>query len=77
MELYFKCAKCGGEDFDVRVNISILISPKFIRRLTKRAFQTKDIQLWGAEWDKAWAICKNCHYFERLYDDEEVGGRND
>jgi len=61
-----KCIKCGSENIKVNVEVTIQITPKFINAITKKALQSKDIQLICANWPKARAICKDCNYRELL-----------
>lgn len=55
-----KCPKCGTEMVWMG-NIKILIknTDKYLYKLTKKAFQTKDIEIWGADWDKGDLFCPN------------------
>jgi len=73
---YYKCINCNSEKFQIKVNINIVIAPKYFQKLTKRAFQPKDVQLLCVDWDKAWVISKNCHYFNRLFEMEKEGGQD-
>ena len=55
-----KCPKCGTEMVWMG-NVCILIkdTDKYFHNLTKKAFQTKDIEIWGVDWDMNGLFCPN------------------
>lgn len=55
-----KCPKCGTEMVWMG-NVTILIKKpdKYLHKLTKKAFQSKDIELWGADWFGGDLFCPN------------------
>lgn len=55
-----KCPKCGTEMVWMG-NIQIVIrdTDKYFHKLSKKAFQSKDIELWGADWDRGTLFCPN------------------
>lgn len=55
-----KCPKCGTEMVWMG-NVTILIknTDKFLYKLTKKAFRSKDIELWGADWGDGNLFCPN------------------
>jgi hypothetical protein len=57
-----KCIKCGSENVKIMVDITISLHPKYIRRLTKKAFQSKDVRLCGANWGEATIMCADCNH---------------
>ncbi|HBK69387.1 MAG TPA: hypothetical protein DDZ91_12150 [Firmicutes bacterium] len=57
-----KCVNCKSENIKIMVNAIVSIHPKYAHRLTKKAFQSKDVELLGADWNKAKIICTDCGY---------------
>lgn len=57
-----QCKKCGSENLGVMVDITISMPIKYYYALTKSAFRSKDIKMWGANWPKADIICHDCCY---------------
>ena len=55
-----KCPKCGQEMVWMG-NVKILIkdTDKYFHKLTKKAFQTKDIEIWSVDWDAGNLFCPN------------------
>lgn len=55
-----KCPKCGTEMVWMG-NVCILIkdTDKYFHKLTKKAFQTKNIEIWGVDWDMGDLFCPN------------------
>ena len=55
-----KCPKCGA-DMVWMGNVQILIkdTDKYFHRLSKKAFRSKDIELWGVDWSKGDLFCPN------------------
>lgn len=58
-----KCPICGTEMVWMG-NVQILIkdTDMFLYRLSKKAFRSKDVEIWGVDWDKGTLFCPN--YFE-------------
>jgi hypothetical protein len=44
------------------VDITITMPSSMESKLTKKAFQTKDIQIYGASWHNATYICPDCGF---------------
>lgn len=42
-------------------NVQIVIkdTDKYFHRLSKKAFRSKDIELWGVDWDRGALFCPN------------------
>ena len=55
-----ECPKCGSKNIRVGVSVFMYVSPKEAHRLTKKAIQKKTTELWGADWDKARIVCRDC-----------------
>jgi len=55
-----KCPICGT-DMVWMGNVTILIKDldKYFYKLTKKAFQSKDIEIWGVNWDIGEVFCPN------------------
>ena len=55
-----KCPKCGTEMVWMG-NVMILIkdTDKYFHRLSKKAFRSKDIELWSADWERGNLFCPN------------------
>lgn len=55
-----KCPKCGTEMMWMG-NVQILIkdTDKYFHQLSKKAFRSKDIELWGADWGGGTLFCPN------------------
>ena len=55
-----KCPKCGTEMVWMG-NVTILIkdTDKYFHKLTKKAFQTKDVEIWGVDWNMGNLFCPN------------------
>ena len=55
-----KCPKCGTEMVWME-NVCILIkdTDKYFHKLTKKAFQTKNIEIWGVDWNMGDLFCPN------------------
>lgn len=55
-----KCPKCGTEMVWMG-NVAILIkdTDKYLYRLSKKAFRSKDIELCGVNWEKGNLFCPN------------------
>lgn len=55
-----KCPICGTEMVWMG-NVTILIKDvdKYYYKLTKKAFQTKDVEIWGVDWDRGNLFCPN------------------
>lgn len=55
-----KCPKCG-EEMVWMGSITILIkdTDKYLYKLPKRAFQSKDIEIWGIDWEEGNLFCPN------------------
>lgn len=55
-----KCPKCGT-DMVWMGNVKILIkdTDKYYHKLSKKAFRSKDIELWGVDWSKGDLFCPN------------------
>ncbi len=69
-----KCPRCGKE-LEWMGNIKILIkdTDKYFHKLTKKGFSSKDIELWGADWEKGSLFCPNyleCGYHPDLIREE-------
>lgn len=55
-----KCPRCGTEMVWMgNVKIEIKDLDKFFHKLTKKAFQSKDIEIWGVDWDHGDLFCPN------------------
>lgn len=55
-----KCPKCGTEMVWMgNVQIEIKDLDKYFHKLTKKAFQSKDIEIWGVDWDGGDLFCPN------------------
>ena len=55
-----KCPKCGTEMVWVGdVQILIKDTDKYLYKLSKKAFRSKDIELWGVDWDRGALFCPN------------------
>ena len=55
-----KCPKCGTEMVWMGdVTILIKDTDKYLYKLPKKAFRSKDIELWGVDWDKGNLFCPN------------------
>lgn len=55
-----KCPKCGQEMVWMgSVYILIKDLDKYLYKLTKKAFKTKDIEIWGVDWDAGDLFCPN------------------
>lgn len=67
-KLKIKCVKCGSENLKFSVNLSIYAPIKFIRKLSKRALRSKDIKLWGADWENLTIYCSACGHTNRTGD---------
>ena len=58
-----KCPICGTEMVWMgSVQILIKDTDKFLYRLSKKAFRSKDVEIWGVDWDRGDLFCPN--YFE-------------
>ena len=62
------------------IQISIKDTDKYLYRLTKKAFQSKDIEIWGVDWDRGDLFCPNyleCgnHPIIRAQREADEGGR--
>ena len=55
-----KCPKCGTEMVWMG-NVTILIknTDKYLHKLSKKAFQSKDIAIWGVDWERGEVFCPN------------------
>ena len=55
-----KCPKCGKEMVWMG-NVTILIkdTDKYLYKLSKKAFQSKDIEIWGVDWEEGNLFCPN------------------
>jgi hypothetical protein len=55
-----KCPKCGNEMVWMG-NVTILIknTDKYFHKLSKKAFQGKDIEIWGVDWENGDLFCPN------------------
>ncbi len=66
-----KCPKCGTELVWMgNVQIVIRDTDKYYHRLSKKAFQSKDIELWGVDWERGELFCPNylsCGYHPALF----------
>ena len=55
-----KCPKCGTEMvWAGNVQIVIKDTDKYLYRLPKKAFRSKDIELWGVDWENGDLFCPN------------------
>ena len=55
-----KCPICGTEMVWMgSVQIEIKDTDKFLYRLSKKAFRSKDIEIWGVDWDRGKLFCPN------------------
>ncbi len=55
-----KCPKCGQEMVWMGdVTILIKDTDKYLYKLSKKAFQSKDIELWGVDWEGGHLFCPN------------------
>lgn len=55
-----KCPKCGTEMVWMgNVNILIKDTDKYLYKLSKKAFSSKDIELWGVDWERGKLFCPN------------------
>jgi hypothetical protein len=34
----------------------------YFHNITKKAFKSKDVQIWGADWQKTSIHCMDCHW---------------
>lgn len=55
-----KCPKCGKEMVWMgNVLIEIKDLDKYFHKLSKKAFQSKDIEIWGVDWENGDLFCPN------------------
>ena len=55
-----KCPICGTEMVWMgNVQIEIKDLDKYFYKLTKKAFRSKDIELWSVDWDRGTLFCPN------------------
>ena len=57
----FICPKCGSDNIDFMVSLFISAPiNKYWGNLPKRAFRSKDIEIWGVDWAGRTIVCNNC-----------------
>ncbi len=59
-EQIMKCPTCGTEMVWMgNVQIVIRDTDKYFHQLSKKAFRSKDVELWGVDWDGGDLFCPN------------------
>jgi len=56
------CVNCGSRNVKIMVDITVAIPPKHIRKLSKKTFRSKDVDLLGVNWDRATVLCVDCSH---------------
>lgn len=57
-----KCPMCTSTNISVGVDLLFYIPFKDFRKVTKKKLQKKEFELWGANWNQASFVCKDCMY---------------
>lgn len=57
--MLYSCPKCGSENVDMMVDITLVTDAKYAHNLSKKALYAKKTEVWGAYWDRAHFFCKN------------------
>lgn len=56
------CEKCGSDKLSFMAHIIISSPIRYFNKLSKKAIASKDIKIWGVDWDKVNIICGDCGY---------------
>lgn len=60
-----KCPKCNS-NIEIAINVQMVIPGDMDHKITKVGLRRKEVQLWGASWDRATYTCRKCEWIDRL-----------
>lgn len=58
------CPRCNSA-ITVQLNLIIVIPGELLHRVSKTALRRKDVQILGADWDRATYVCSQCDWVDR------------
>lgn len=61
-----KCPRCDSENMSFMVDIIVHAPIKYLHELSKTNLRKKDVEIIGADWDKATYVCLECYWDNNL-----------
>ena len=56
-----KCPKCDKQDgLTMMIDLTAVMPADMFHNITKVGLRRKEVELWGAEWGRAFISCRNC-----------------